>query len=195
MFIDVPGPRGAALKAGAILIFAISISGGGQALAAPCARNDSTCLKAEAKAAEDRADQLLKGLGSAPAPGPTPAPPKAKTAAPIAPKAAPAAPGPAGGRLADGEYDCGGGYTYRAMGKVDIRGGTYRYRPYDEVVGGFQPYAVNGRAIVFAGKFGGLDDPPAKIASVTVEPFGFNVNYQGSPGALINTMSCHAPGK
>ena len=98
--------------------------------------------------------------------------------------------------LVDGEYDCGGGYTYRAMGKVDIKGGQFRYRPYDDVVGGFAPYSVDASgAIQWGGHFGGLDDPPARIVDSKVERWGFNVRYQGSPGALINTMSCHAPGK
>ena len=101
-----------------------------------------------------------------------------------------------GGGLTDGEYDCGGGYTYRAMGKVDIRGDRFRYRPYGEVVGGFAPYAVDARgAIRWGGHFGGLDDPPARIVASTREAWGFNVKYQGSPGALVNTMSCHAPGR
>ncbi|HZT86631.1 MAG TPA: hypothetical protein VFA12_01595 [Stellaceae bacterium] len=102
----------------------------------------------------------------------------------------------AAGGLADGTYDCGGGYTYRAMGKVDIKGDQYRYRPYDDPGGSFAPYTVepNG-AIRWGGHFGGLDDPPARIVDSTRESFGFNVRYQGSPGALINTMSCHAPGK
>ena len=98
--------------------------------------------------------------------------------------------------LADGEYDCGGGYTFRAMGKVDIKGNQFRYRPFDEVVGGFAPFSVDSAgAIHWGGPFGGLDDPPARIVESKRESFGFNVNYQGSPGALINTMSCHAPGR
>ena len=102
----------------------------------------------------------------------------------------------AGGGLADGEYDCGGGYTYRAMGKVDIKGDQFRYRPYGDPVGGFAPFSVDPDGkIHWGGHFGGLDDPPARITEATRETFGFNVKYQGSPGALVNTMSCHAPGK
>lgn len=102
----------------------------------------------------------------------------------------------AAGGLADGAYDCGGGYTYRHMGTVDIRGGQFRYRPFDEGTGGFASYTVDASgAIAWGGHFGGLDDPPARIVDSKVEKFGFNVRYQGSPGALINTMSCHAPGK
>lgn len=101
-----------------------------------------------------------------------------------------------GGGLVDGEYDCGGGYTYRAMGKVDIKNGQFRYRPYGDVVSGFAPYSMDGRgAIRWGGHFGGLDDPPARIVASTREKWGFNVKYQGRPGALVNTMSCHAPGK
>lgn len=103
-------------------------------------------------------------------------------------------PAMAAGGLPDGEYDCGGGYTYRAMGKVDIRNGQFRYRPYDTVVNGFAPYSLgaDGR-IAWGGPFGGLDEAPARIVETKREPFGFNVMYQGRPGALINTMSCHAP--
>ena len=101
----------------------------------------------------------------------------------------------AAGGLADGAYDCGGGYTYRHMGTVDIRGGQFRYRPFDEGSPSFAPYSVEGSAIRWGGHFGGLDDPPARIVESKVEKFGFNVMYQGRPGALINTMSCHAPGK
>lgn len=102
----------------------------------------------------------------------------------------------ANGSLVDGAYDCGGGYTYRHMGTVDIKGGQFRYRPFDENVGKFAPYSVDaGGAIHWGGPFGGLDDPPAKIVASTREKFGFNVKYQGTPGGLTNTMSCHAPGK
>ncbi len=98
--------------------------------------------------------------------------------------------------LTDGAYDCGGGYTYRHMGTVDIRGGQFRYRPFDEAIGGFAPYSVDANgAIHWGGHFGGLDDPPARIVRSKREQWGFNVMYQGSPGGLVNTMSCHAPGK
>src|SRR3954447_13237324 len=102
----------------------------------------------------------------------------------------------AAGGLADGEYDCGGGYTFRSMGKVDIQNGQFRYRPFGEVVNGFASYSVGAnRAIQWGGQFGGLDDAPARIVAATREDWGFNVKYQGTPGGLINTMSCHAPGK
>ena len=82
------------------------------------------------------------------------------------------------------------------MGTVDIKGGQFRYRPFDENVGGFASYSVGaGGVIQWGGHFGGLDDPPARIVDSQVESFGFNVRYQGTPGGLINTMSCHAPGK
>jgi hypothetical protein len=82
------------------------------------------------------------------------------------------------------------------MGKVDIKGGQFRYRPYDEPVGGFAAYSVDASgAIQWGGQFGGLDDPPARIVDSKRENWGFNVRYQGNPSALVNTMSCHAPGK
>ena len=101
-----------------------------------CANNDAACFKAQAKAAEDAADRILQGQPAAAAAAPKA--PAAKGPAPraAAPKAA--APAAGGGGLVNGEYDCGGGYTYRAMGKVDIQGGRYRYRPYGDVVSGFQ---------------------------------------------------------
>jgi hypothetical protein len=106
-----------------------------------------------------------------------------------------ATPAAAGG-LSDGEYDCGGGYTYRAMGKVDIKGDQYRFRPLDASGGAFAPYTVDANgAIHWGGHFPGLDDPPARITESKREAWGFNVMYQGSPDALVNTMSCHAPGK
>ena len=102
----------------------------------------------------------------------------------------------ASGGLADGEYDCGGGYTYRHMGMVDIKGNQFRYRPFDEAVAGFATYSVDASgAIRWGGHFGGLNDPPARITESTREKWGFNVKYQGTPGGSINTMSCHAPGK
>ncbi len=98
--------------------------------------------------------------------------------------------------LADGEYDCGGGYSFFHMGKVDIKGDQFRYRPNDQAVGGFASYSVDARgAIHWDGRFAGLDDPPARIVDSTRQSFGFNVRFQASPGGLINTMSCHAPGK
>ncbi len=174
--------------AGAIL------SSGRASLAAQtqCKSNDAACFQAQAKAAEDAANRLLQGQ---PAAAPAPAA-KAPPAKGVAAKAAAAKAAPAGaGGLASGEYDCGGGYTYRAMGKVDVQGGRYRYRPYGDVVSGFQAFSVAGGKIAWSGKFGGLDDPPAQIVESTIEPFGFNVKYKGNPNGLINTMSCHAPGK
>jgi hypothetical protein len=100
------------------------------------------------------------------------------------------------GGLVNGEYDCGGGYTYRAMGKVDIRSGQFRFRPYGDVVGGFAPYSIGSSgAIQWGGPFSGLDDPPGRIVASTRETWGFNVKYLVSPGGSINMMSCHAPGK
>jgi len=96
------------------------------------------------------------------------------------------------GGLADGSYDCGGGYTYHAMGNVDIKGGQFRWRPYGEVTDGFASYSVDGSgAIHWGARFAGLDDPPAHIVDSTKESFGFNVRYQATPDSLIDTMSCH----
>jgi hypothetical protein len=102
----------------------------------------------------------------------------------------------AAGGLTDGAYDCGGGYMFRHMGIVDIKAGQFRYRPFDEQVGGFAPYSVDASgAIHWGGRFGGLDVPPAEIVDSKQESWGFNVRYQATPGGLVNTMSCHAPGK
>ena len=103
-----------------------------------------------------------------------------------------AAAGKAGSaRLPAGEYDCGGGYPFRAMGKVDIKGSEYRYRPYEDVVSGFKSYSVdeNG-AIHWSGRFGGLDDPPAQIDMTTKESFGFRVSYRSKPGGSVDQMDC-----
>ena len=103
-----------------------------------------------------------------------------------------------GGGLADGQYDCGGGYTFTAMGKVDIKGGQYRYRPFGDVTQGFAPYSVAADGTIqWGGKMGALDDAPAALAGSNRTPTGFNVNYKGNPDALTNTMSCNlerAPG-
>ena len=143
-----------------------------------CRDNDVACLQAEAKAHEDAAARMLNG-------GETQS---ATVAIPQNP--APAA----GGGLADGEYDCGGGYTFRAMGKVDIQGGKFRFRPSGDVLSGFAPYSVDGSGhITWGGHFGILDDAPASIIASTKENWGFNVQYQGTQGGNINTMSCQAP--
>ena len=97
----------------------------------------------------------------------------------------------AAGGLPDGEYDCGGGYTFVAMGKIDIKGDRFRYRPFGKVVRDFAPYSMDANGVItWGGKFGGLDDPPARIVKSTRERWGFNVNFQGNPNALVNTMSC-----
>src|SRR5262249_36539270 len=107
-----------------------------------------------------------------------------------------ASPAFAAGGLVDGAYDCGGGYTYRHMGTLDIRGGQFRYRPFDENTGSFAPYSVDASGMIhWGGPFGGLDDRTAGIVDSKVESFGLNVRYQGTASGLINTMSCHAPGK
>jgi hypothetical protein len=99
------------------------------------------------------------------------------------------------GGLADGAYDCGGGYSFAHLGKVDIKGDQFRYRPNDEVAGGFAPYSVDANGMVhWGGPFGVFDDPPSRIVDSTREKFGFNLRYEASPGGSVNTMSCHAPG-
>ena len=95
------------------------------------------------------------------------------------------------GGLTDGVYDCGGGYTFRAMGNIDIKGGQFRYRPYGDVVDGYHPYSVDGGNIQWGGKMGGLDEPPAAVVSSNKIPTGFNVNYKGNPNGIIDTMSCN----
>jgi hypothetical protein len=114
---------------------------------------------------------------------------------PAAPATAPAAPAGPGG-LADGEYDCGGGYPFRAMGKVDIQGATFRYRPLDEAQGGFAPYTVDADGTIhWGGPFPGIDEAPAHVTVSSRQPFGFNVSWVAHDGGMQDTMSCHAPGK
>ena len=117
-------------------------------------------------------------------------------AGPGAAATAPAAPAAGGGGLADGEYDCGGGYPFRAMGKVDIQGATFRYRPMDEAHGGFAPYSVDADGTIhWGGPFPGIDEAPAHVTVSSRQPFGFNVSWVASEGGMQDTMSCHAPGK
>src|ERR1700680_3376787 len=80
------------------------------------------------------------------------------------------------GGLADGEYDCGGGYSFVHLGKVDIKGDQFRYRPNVEAIGGFAPYSLDANgAIRWGGPFGVFDDPPSRIVKSTGEKFGFNL--------------------
>jgi len=103
-------------------------------------------------------------------------------------------PAMAAGGLADGEYDCGGSNPFRAMGKVDIQNGRFRYRPFGKVINGYAPYSVGAdNKITWGGPFGGLDTAPAQIVMSKREKWGFNVDYKGNPNGLTYTMSCSAP--
>lgn len=96
--------------------------------------------------------------------------------------------------LANGEYDCGGSYPFRAMGKVDIQNGRFRYRPFGKVVNSFAPYSVGGDDLIaWGGPFGGLDDAPAQIVKSKREKWGFNVDYRSNPNGMVHTMSCSLP--
>ena len=100
----------------------------------------------------------------------------------------------AAGGLADGEYDCGGSNPFRAMGKVDIQNGRFRYRPFGKVINAYAPYSVGAdNKITWGGPFGGLDTAPAQIVMSKREKWGFNVDYKGNPNGLTYTMSCSAP--
>ncbi|HEX3920624.1 MAG TPA: hypothetical protein VHW60_25060 [Caulobacteraceae bacterium] len=110
--------------------------------------------------------------------------------------AEPAAPAPpsGGGGLPDGVYNCGDGA--RVLGKVDIQGATFRYRPQDATGGIFAPYAVTASGqIHWGGPFPGLEAPPGRVTTSTREATGFNVSYQPTPESAEQTMSCVGPAK
>lgn len=104
----------------------------------------------------------------------------------------------AGAALANGEYDCAvssGAWSnpnVMAMGRMDIQGMTYRFRPYGKVTGGFAPYAIGGDgSLRWGGHMGGLDAAPSRLLDSRKTPQGFNVRYLVRQDALADTMSCH----
>lgn len=102
------------------------------------------------------------------------------------------------GPLPDGEYDCAigsGSFSHPnvvPMGRLDIKGSSYRFRPLGHASTGFAPYSVerNG-SIHWSGHMGALDAPPSVLVRSTKTPQGFNVVYLVRPGADADTMSCH----
>jgi hypothetical protein len=95
--------------------------------------------------------------------------------------------------LAEGSYDCSVavGMGIMAMGHMDIRGNTYRFRPYDKVTDGFSSYtmAANG-ALQWSGPMGGLKETPSVLTESLKTDYGFYVKYRTKPGGWIDTMSC-----
>lgn len=98
------------------------------------------------------------------------------------------------GGIADGEYDCASSSSagIMPMGKMDIDGDTYRFRPFGNVTDGYSDYSVSGTAISWSGPMGGLTAPPSAIQDSTVTSgTSFNVRYLPRPGGYTETMSCH----
>jgi hypothetical protein len=108
--------------------------------------------------------------------------------------APPAASRGGGGGLPDGVYDCSEGA--QALGKVDIQGATFRFRPADVPGGVFAPYSVNAAGqIHWGGAFRVIEDPPARLTTSTRLATGFNVGIQATPEGAEATMVCAGPAK
>lgn len=117
------------------------------------------------------------------------APTAAPAKAPISPASAP---------LPNGTYDCATGTgTYqhpmiRADGQFDIRGLTYRFRPFGNVTNGYAPYTVGAdNAIRWGGPVGGFTLPPSQILETKKTDYGFYVSYRTTPGGYVETMTCN----
>ncbi len=111
----------------------------------------------------------------------------------------PAGPGaaPASAPLPSGEWDCSvsaGTYqhpTIRPMGRLEIRGLQYRFRPFGKVTDGFAPYSVGADgALRWGGHLGGLDRAPSRLVASRKTDSGLNVQFRVSPTAYVETMSC-----
>lgn len=105
---------------------------------------------------------------------------------------------PANAPLRAGEYDCAVSSGYFShpnvvpMGRFDIRGGSYRFRPFGKVTQGFAPYTIGGDgSLHWGGRMGGLDIPPSVLVRSYKTPQGFNVVYRVKNGTDADTMSCH----
>jgi hypothetical protein len=160
-----------------------------------CAAGEAACLSAQAKANEEALERQILALHQMQTNAAEASAAAVNAAAGnvvAGPGGAPGAPPPA---LADGEYDCSDGL--HALGKVDIKGPTFRYRPLGAFSGSFAPYQVDAAgAIQWGAPFAGLNDtPPEMITQSSVEPWGFTAMFLASPGALTQTtMICKAPG-
>jgi hypothetical protein len=100
--------------------------------------------------------------------------------------------------LANGEWDCSvsaGTFqhpTVRAMGRLDVRGLQYRFRPFGNATDGFAPYAVGtGGSLRWGGYVGGLNRSPSRIVeSRKNADGGISVKFRVSPTAYVETMTC-----
>ena len=93
--------------------------------------------------------------------------------------------------LRAGEYDCGAGAG--TLGRIDIAGETYRFRPYGKAKDRFAPYQTGGDgSIRWEGHMGALDRAPSALVDSMRTPQGFDIRYRVRPGAPIDTMRCHA---
>jgi hypothetical protein len=97
------------------------------------------------------------------------------------------------GPLANGQYDCAipMGMGVMPMGRVDISGSTYRFRPMGNVTQGYAGYSVGGDGTIhWAGKLGDMEKPPSVVISSNVRAYGFSIYYRSSPSGFAETMSC-----
>ena len=108
----------------------------------------------------------------------------------------PAAPRP-GAPLRDGEYSCvisSGAFSRPnivVMGRMDIRGQSYRYRPFGKVTQGFAPYSMGGDGTLrWGGRMSGLDAPPSMLIKSYRTPEGFIVQFRANPRAYVENLTC-----
>ena len=95
--------------------------------------------------------------------------------------------------LANGEYDCAipNGMGVMPMGRMDISGSTYRFRPMGNVTQGYASYSIGSDGTIhWGGKLGEMNTPPSVVMSSNVRTYGFSVYYRSSPGGFAETMSC-----
>lgn len=100
-------------------------------------------------------------------------------------------------RLQDGEYDCAimrGDSRHLGvvpMGRMDVRGDTYRFRPLGTATGGFASFSADADGTLhWNGRMGALDEPPSVIVRSYRTPEGLNIEYRVKPGTADDIMSC-----
>ncbi len=99
--------------------------------------------------------------------------------------------------LAGGEYDCAvpNGMGVLPLGRMDIRGGSYRFRPLGKVTQGFAAYSVGaGGVLHWSGGVGGLTQTPSVILESAKTTYGFRIKYRASPGGFAESMTCRHMG-
>jgi hypothetical protein len=180
--------------AGAAVLCALAATGGcsqpapkpsNAAAQVTCAEGDQACVRAQFRAREAEMERQILAQHEA----------ETNAAAALANQALSNA-APAGAEAAtlpSGEYDCSDGK--QAMGKVEIKGAAFAYRPLGAFSAAFAPYQIDAAGhIQWGAALAGINDtPPEMIAQSTVEPWGFTVAFQASPTSPVQTMICQAP--